>query len=105
MSDKRAALDVSVIVRTKDRPVLLARALKSLANQTSRNFEVIIVNDGGDATMVENVMAGLALPECLLHSNLESIGRPQAFNLGLRMASSSPAWTTTTPMSRSSSKA
>jgi GT2 family glycosyltransferase len=38
---------ISVIVRTKDRPSLLTRALQSLANQTFMNFEAVVVNDGG----------------------------------------------------------
>jgi LmbE family N-acetylglucosaminyl deacetylase len=38
---------VSVIVRTKDRPALLAEALVSLADQTYRRAEVVLVNDGG----------------------------------------------------------
>ncbi|MBL0373216.1 glycosyltransferase family 2 protein [Rhizobium sp. KVB221] len=86
MSENTAPVDVSVIVRTKDRPVLLGRALKSLAAQTSRKFEVIIINDGGDASVVENILAGVRLPEYLLTSNDESIGRAKAFNQALRMA-------------------
>lgn len=39
---------VSVIVRTRDRPALLAEALASLAGGTYRNVEVVLVNDGGE---------------------------------------------------------
>jgi LmbE family N-acetylglucosaminyl deacetylase len=38
---------VSVVVRTKDRPELLAEALASIANSTYRRVEVVLVNDGG----------------------------------------------------------
>lgn len=38
---------VSVVVSTYDRPALLAEALASLAAQTYRDFEVVVVNDGG----------------------------------------------------------
>ncbi|MDX2000343.1 MAG: PIG-L family deacetylase [Thermoanaerobaculia bacterium] len=38
---------VSVIVRTKDRPALLAEALASLAASVYRRLEVVLVNDGG----------------------------------------------------------
>ena len=38
---------VSVIVRTKDRPDLLAEAIGSLRAQTFTDFEAIVVNDGG----------------------------------------------------------
>ena len=37
----------SVIVRTKDRPTLLARCLASIAAQQRLPDTVIIVNDGG----------------------------------------------------------
>ncbi len=40
---------VSVMVRTKDRPDLLAEALESIANSTYRRVEVVLVNDGGAA--------------------------------------------------------
>uniref|UniRef100_UPI00404801FA glycosyltransferase family 2 protein n=1 Tax=Algoriphagus sp. TaxID=1872435 RepID=UPI00404801FA len=36
----------SVIIPTFNREVLIARALKSLSNQTYKNFEVIVVDDG-----------------------------------------------------------
>lgn len=38
---------VSVVVRTKDRPQLLAEALGSLAAGSYRRVEVVLVNDGG----------------------------------------------------------
>ncbi|HSL16524.1 MAG TPA: PIG-L family deacetylase [Methylomirabilota bacterium] len=38
---------VSVIVRTKDRPELLAEALASIAGSSYRRVEVVLVNDGG----------------------------------------------------------
>ncbi|HEX6200972.1 MAG TPA: glycosyltransferase, partial [Thermoanaerobaculia bacterium] len=38
---------VSVVVRTRDRPGLLAEALASLAEGTYRQVEVVLVNDGG----------------------------------------------------------
>ncbi len=38
---------VSVIVRTYDRPALLARALASIAAQTYHDIEIVVVNNGG----------------------------------------------------------
>lgn len=38
---------VAIITRTKDRPLLLRRAIASVANQTYKNYVHIIVNDGG----------------------------------------------------------
>ena len=39
---------VSVIMRTKDRPELLAEALDSVAASTYRRLHVVLVNDGGE---------------------------------------------------------
>ena len=39
--------EVSVVVRTKDRPDLLAEALDSIADSSYRRLEVVLVNDGG----------------------------------------------------------
>ena len=38
---------VSIIVRTFDRPALLARALESIARQTYPQVEIVVVNNGG----------------------------------------------------------
>ncbi len=43
---------VSVIVRTRDRPLLLAEALASLAQGEYRRAEVVLVNDGGEPPAV-----------------------------------------------------
>jgi glycosyltransferase involved in cell wall biosynthesis len=38
---------ISVVIPTRDRPRLLVEALQSVAEQTYRDFEVVLVNDGG----------------------------------------------------------
>ena len=76
---------VSVIVRTKDRPHLLRQALNSLANQSFQDFEVVLVNDGGQA--IDMVLAGF---QDLLNINLLNFsaptGRAQALNRGVEQA-------------------
>jgi len=42
---------VSVIVRTKDRPLLLRDALSSIVMQTYPDIEAVVVNDGGEDVM------------------------------------------------------
>src|SRR5512141_1405499 len=72
---------VSVIVRTKDRPHLLAEALASLREQTFRDFEVVVVNDGGAKPAAADVGA------CLRVVDTEPPhGRTRALNTGLRAA-------------------
>jgi len=50
---------ISVVVRTRDRPALLAEALASLAAGEYRRAEVVLVNDGGEPPAVP---AGYPLP-------------------------------------------
>ncbi|MHB8192965.1 MAG: glycosyltransferase [Bellilinea sp.] len=73
---------VSVIMRTKNRPLRLEKALRSLANQTFNQFEVILVNDGGED--VENVISPYRKVFQITYINHESSkGRTAAINSGI----------------------
>ena len=82
---------VAVIVRTKNRPALLSRALASISAQTHDDITVVIVNDGGDVAPVDALVAGLT-PE--QRSRIEvvhhpsPVGRAAALNAGLAATSS-----------------
>jgi GT2 family glycosyltransferase len=79
------APQLSIILRTKDRPQLLRRALTSLTNQTSKNFEVIVVNDGG--VDVSNIIEFYKSFYSLNYIHYkESKGRTAAINTGLQEA-------------------
>lgn len=54
---------VAIVVRTKDRPDFLHRALASIAAQTLGDWECAIVNDGGDPSPVEAAVAALPEPQ------------------------------------------
>lgn len=72
---------ISVILRTKDRSLLLRRALASLANQTFRDFEVVIINDGGED--VSNVVREFQPQFHIKYIyNEVSQGRTAAINIG-----------------------
>jgi LmbE family N-acetylglucosaminyl deacetylase len=73
---------VSVVVRTRDRPALLAEALASLAAGSYRRAEVVLVNDGGAPPAVA---ADYPLP--LVRVDLpESRGRAAAAEAGVAAA-------------------
>ena len=77
---------VSIIVRTKDRPKLLKRALRSIFAQTYRPLEVILVNDGGcdlDIDEIGHILGNVSLNYIRLETNT---GRAHAGNIGLRNA-------------------
>jgi glycosyltransferase involved in cell wall biosynthesis len=74
---------VSIIVRTKDRPELLERALLSIRAQTYRPLEVVLVNDGGcdlDTVFFANILHNASLEYVQLQSNA---GRANAGNVGI----------------------
>jgi glycosyltransferase involved in cell wall biosynthesis/ABC-type transporter Mla subunit MlaD len=77
---------VSVIVRTKDRPKLLKRALRSIADQTYRPIEVVLVNDGGcdlDVEEMKTILGDVSLHYIKLEKNE---GRAFAGNVGIENA-------------------
>ncbi len=77
---------VSIIVRTKDRPKLLRKALQSIAGQTYRPIEVVLVNDGGrdlDAKELKGILGDVSLNYIRLEKNT---GRAHAGNVGIEDA-------------------
>jgi LmbE family N-acetylglucosaminyl deacetylase/glycosyltransferase involved in cell wall biosynthesis len=73
---------ISVVVRTKDRPELLAEALESLAAGSWRRAEVVLVNDGGRPPEVAQ-----EFPLRLRRVDLpENRGRAAAANAGVAAA-------------------
>ncbi len=76
---------VSVIVRTRDRPALLREALASLRAQTLRDFETLVVADGGEAPPPEILAPPGEGGLSLLH-RVPPHGRARALNAGLDAA-------------------
>mgnify|MGYP006267208761 CR=1 FL=1 len=78
---------IGVVTRTKDRTVLLTRALESVLNQTYQNWIQVIVNDGGNAAEVDELIRDYA-PQYegrlrVLH-HATSKGMEAASNAGLK---------------------
>lgn len=77
---------VSIIVRTKDRPKLLERALRSINAQTYRPIEVVLVNDGGcdlNEDIIKEILKDISLNYIKLQENK---GRAYAGNVGIENA-------------------
>ena len=51
-----AQAKVAVITRTRDRPLLLSRAIRSVVRQSFADWEMIIVNDGGERGAVRRAV-------------------------------------------------
>lgn len=81
---------VSVIMRTQARPVLLERAIKSVLAQTYRQWELLIVNDGGSPDDISAIVDLHGSPPSdariqVFHNEL-SEGAEAASNRGIRNA-------------------
>jgi glycosyltransferase involved in cell wall biosynthesis len=81
---------VTVITRTKNRPILLKRALHSVLGQSFKDFLWVVVNDGGQKDPVQQIVdeateAGIRV---VFVSNIESRGMEAASNIGIDSASS-----------------
>ncbi|QWW20293.1 glycosyltransferase family 2 protein [Schaalia sp. 19OD2882] len=74
---------VTIVMRTKDRTILLDRALADCAAQTFTDWELVIVNDGGSPTEVDSLLLAhahsLAGRARVIH-NAESRGMETASN-------------------------
>lgn len=80
---------VSVVTRTKDRPILLHRAIASVLNQRYPHWRMFIVNDGGDPSSVEAVVAAharLAENRIRVLHHEKSLGMEAASNTALSVA-------------------
>ncbi|MEV7606299.1 glycosyltransferase family 2 protein [Paenarthrobacter sp. NPDC089322] len=82
-----AGARVTIVTRTKNRPIFLARALDDIFSQTFQDFEVVIVNDGGNPADVDRLTSQRADSErsriTTLH-HAESVGMEAASNAGIK---------------------
>ena len=81
---------VAIITRTKNRRILLWRALDSVCKQSFRDFVWVVVNDAGEKECVDAVAAEAArrgVEVKVLHRE-KSIGMEAASNAGIRSCES-----------------
>lgn len=82
---------VAVITRTKNRPQLLKRAIKSVQEQSMTNFVQVVINDGGDSTEVEKILKPYQnkFPDRITFiDNKKSVGRTSALNQAIKSVNS-----------------
>lgn len=82
---------VAVIMRTKDRPLLLRRALDSVLAQTYTDWALVVVNDGGDPEPVRKLVEARRAAfqgRVLVINNPVSTGMENASNAGVTNSAS-----------------
>jgi len=83
--------EVAVITRTKNRNLLLRRAIESVLGQTHQDWQMVIVNDGGEAQGVEALVAEYEEPfkgRCSIVHHPQSLGMEAASNAGIKSCDS-----------------
>ncbi len=89
-SDNKDIAKVAVITRTKNRPVMLKRAAKSVANQQFQDLVWVVVNDGGDPEEVNQVVeqSPVDLRKVIVVHNPTSLGMEAASNRAISASDS-----------------
>ena len=89
--NQRNCAKIAIITRTKNRPLLLKRAIKSVLAQTYRDFLHVVVNDGGDKSELERLInnyKNIYEGRLLLIHNDKSLGMEAASNVGIKASNS-----------------
>lgn len=77
-------MNVSVVIPTCNRADLLERAIKSVAEQTYKNFEIIVVDDGEESP--KKVLENFSDLQILYHKNEKKLGGGGSRNMGVSLA-------------------
>ncbi|MBD3942027.1 glycosyltransferase family 2 protein [Microbacterium sp. NEAU-LLC] len=86
METPPSAPRVRIVVRTHDRPQLLARALDDIVEQSYQEWQMVIINHRGDRATLDDVVKARAdrFPhECLIVDSDHPIGRDAIIGLGI----------------------
>jgi glycosyltransferase involved in cell wall biosynthesis len=82
---------VAIITRTKNRTLLLRRAIESVLGQTFQNWIMVIVNDGGNKDDLNKLVPEYKdkfRDRCLIVHNDSSLGMEAASNRGIKASAS-----------------
>ncbi|OHB85288.1 MAG: hypothetical protein A2Z38_07055 [Planctomycetes bacterium RBG_19FT_COMBO_48_8] len=81
---KKAEPVVSVLVPTFNRPQYLSKALASVLQQSYRNLQLIVINDGGED--VSDIVNSFHDPRLIFINRKENRGKPYSLNEALNRA-------------------
>lgn len=79
---------IAVVTRTKNRNILLKRALRSVQGQTYKDFIHVVVNDGGDPEEVNAAVKDYGSENVKVVHNKKSIGLTPALNQAIKAVDS-----------------
>lgn len=88
MTKDSSAVRVAIITRTKDRPVLLERALKAVDDQTFQDYVHVVLNDGGDPEAFDAAIKRHPNKRRKVIQNTTSVGITPALNQAIQAVDS-----------------
>lgn len=87
MSLRMESLTVSVIIPTRNRLILLQRAIESILSQTYKDFEIIVVDDDSDDSTSDVCRKYIEQYENIKYiRNKKYVGGAEARNIGMHQA-------------------
>lgn len=88
MPSKKDKPALAIVTRTKNRNLLLERAIQSVQAQTRQDYIHVIVNDGGDRAVLNELLDRYPDPQRVVVHNDTSVGLVKALNQGVRAVDS-----------------
>ena len=88
MTKDSSVARVAIITRTKDRPILLERALQAVDDQTFQNYVHVVLNDGGNKEVFEAVVKRYPNKRRTIIQNTQSVGIIPALNQAIQSVDS-----------------
>jgi glycosyltransferase involved in cell wall biosynthesis len=79
---------MAIVTRTKNRPQLLKRAIESLDAQLNQDFIHVILNDGGEKKVLEDMLKEHPRKDRIIVHNNQPKGLVKALNMAIRAVDS-----------------
>jgi glycosyltransferase involved in cell wall biosynthesis len=83
---KERSLKISVIMSVYNGSRFLSESIESILNQSYRNFEFIIINDGSDDNSLEIIQSYMDIDSRIVLLNHKNIGLTKSLNIGVLKA-------------------
>ncbi len=78
--------NVSIIIPVYNRKRKLFKALNSVLNQTYKNFEIIVVDDGSTDCLEKSILKYISNYESVIYIKQKNSGTPIALNKGINIS-------------------
>jgi glycosyltransferase involved in cell wall biosynthesis len=79
---------VSVCIPAYRQPALVARAVRSVFNQSLQNFEVIVTDDSGNENVFDALLEWAGDERLIYRRNLQNLGSPENWSAAMKLARS-----------------